>query len=250
MNRNVIYVIIGTVVIGGGVGAYLYFRKKKNNSELKDKDSNNVSDEKPIETNDDNIDNKIEDKKTDKKDKPSKKTSEKDTDISTIIKYQKSVGIVPNESELKSKDKVFLDKWSDAIKKKTKKGGFLFNNRIYTLKKGKKSISNPIGKNVVALPFQSESKISLNMPSVLETLGGFYGKITDWKFDSKGNLYVYGKPALIGGRWWLADTIATTGTGKDIKKLGLLGMYKKLSFTGGEEEIWAGFDNNFDITIK
>jgi len=247
MKKGVVYAIIGTVLIGGGIGAYLYFRKKKNTNELKDSDSNNVSDEKPIETNDDNIDNKIEYKKTDKKDKPSnktdkndtpsKKTSEKDTDISTIIKYQKSVGIVPNKSELKSKDKAFLDKWADAINKKTKKGGFLFNNRIYTLKKGKKSIANPIGKSVYSTPFVSQSKLSLNLPSVIDTFGGMYGKITDWKFDSKGNLYVYGKTlSSFGSRWWLANTITTSLTGN-----------KKLSFTGGEEEIWAGFDDNFDI---
>ena len=240
MNKNLLLIIIGTALIGGGVGAYLYFRKKKNNSELKNEDSNNVSDEKPTETNDDNGDTKIEDKKTDKKiDKPSKKTSEKDTDIKTIIKYQKSVDVVPSESELKSKDKVFLDKWADAINKKTKKGGFLYNNRIYTLKKGKKSISNPIGKSIYATPFVSHSKISLNYPSVIETTGGNYGKINDWKFDSKGNLYVYGKTALLGSRWWLADTITTSAIGN-----------KKLSFSGGEEEIWAGFDNNFDVTFK
>jgi hypothetical protein len=66
-----------------------------------------------------------------------------------------------------------------------------------------------------------------------------YGKITDWKFDSKGNLYVYGKTlSSFGSRWWLADTITTSALGN-----------KKLSFTGGEEEIWAGFDNNFDVSF-
>jgi hypothetical protein len=246
MNKGIIYAVIGTVLIGGGIGAYLYFRKKKNTNELKDSDATNVVDEQTTDNDDKNVaDNQVKDNKSDKKDKsnkkdkPSKKTSEKDNDIKTIIKYQKSVNVVPNESALKGKDEQFLSKWADAINKKTKRGGFLFNNRIYTLKKGEKSISNPIGKSVYSTPFVSHSKLSLNLPSVIDTYGGMYGKITDWKFDSKGNLYVYGKTlSSFGSRWWLADTITTSAVGN-----------KKLSFTGGEEEIWAGFDNNFDVSF-
>ena len=246
MKKGIIYAVIGTVLIGGGIGAYLYFRKKKNTNELKDSDATNVVDEQTTDNDDKNVaDNKVKDDKSDKKDKsnkkdkPSKKTSEKDNDIKTIIKYQKSVNVVPNESALKGKDEQFLSKWADAINKKTKRGGFLFNNRIYTLKKGEKSISNPIGKSVYSTPFVSHSKLSLNLPSVIDTYGGMYGKITDWKFDSKGNLYVYGKTlSSFGSRWWLANTITTSAVGN-----------KKLSFTGGEEEIWAGFDNNFDVSF-
>ena len=246
MNKGIIYAVIGTVLIGGGIGAYLYFRKKKNTNELKDSDATNVVDEQTTDNDDKNVaDNKVKDDKSDKKDKsnkkdkPSKKTSEKDNDIKTIIKYQKSVNVVPNESALKGKDEQFLSKWADAINKKTKRGGFLFNNRIYTLKKGEKSIANPIGKSVYSTPFVSKSKLSLNSPSYIDTNGGAIGKITDWKFDSKGNLYVYVKTLLsFGGRWWLANTISTSWLGN-----------KKLSFTGGEEEIWAGFDNNFDVSF-
>jgi hypothetical protein len=246
MNKGIIYAVIGTVLIGGGIGAYLYFRKKKNTNELKDSDATNVVDEQTTDNDDKNVaDNKVKDDKSDKKDKsnkkdkPSKKTSEKDNDIKTIIKYQKSVNVVPNESALKGKDEEFLGKWADAINKKTKRGGFLFNNRIYTLKKGEKSIANPIGKSVYSTPFVSKSKLSLNSPSYIDTNGGAIGKITDWKFDSKGNLYVYVKTLLsFGGRWWLANTISTSWLGN-----------KKLSFTGGEEEIWAGFDNNFDVSF-
>jgi|688.fasta_scaffold173159_2 hypothetical protein len=246
MNKGIIYAVIGTVLIGGGIGAYLYFRKKKNTNELKDSDATNVVDEQTTDNDDKNVaDNKVKDDKSDKKDKsnkkdkPRKKTSEKDNDIKTIIKYQKSVNVVPNESALKGKDEEFLGKWADAINKKTKRGGFLFNNRIYTLKKGEKSIANPIGKSVYSTPFVSKSKLSLNSPSYIDTNGGAIGKITDWKFDSKGNLYVYVKTLLsFGGRWWLANTISTSWLGN-----------KKLSFTGGEEEIWAGFDNNFDVSF-
>jgi len=251
MKKGVIYAIIGTVLIGGGIGAYLYFRKKKNTNELKDSDSNNVVDKQITDNDDKNVadkkvkgnkanDDKLNKKdKVNKKDKPSNKTSEKDTDIKTIIKYQKSVNVVPNESALKGKDEEFLGKWADAINKKTKRGGFLFNNRIYTLKKGEKSISNPIGKSVYSTPYVSHSKLSLNLPSVIDTDGGMFGKITDWKFDSKGNLYVYGKTlSSVGSRWWLANTITTSLVGN-----------KKLSFTGGEEEIWAGFDDNFDVSF-
>jgi len=246
MKKGIIYAVIGTVLIGGGIGAYLYFRKKKNTNELKDSDATNVVDEQTTDNDDKNVaDNKVKDDKSDKKDKsnkkdkPSKKTSEKDNDIKTIIKYQKSVNVVPNESALKGKDEQFLSKWADAINKKTKKGGFLFNNIINKLKKGEKSISNPIGKSVYSTPFVSHSKLSLNLPSVIDTYGGMYGKITDWKFDSKGNLYVYGKTlSSFGSRWWLANTITTSAVGN-----------KKLSFTGGEEEIWAGFDNNFDVSF-
>jgi hypothetical protein len=107
------------------------------------------------------------------------------------------------------------------------------------LKKGEKSIANPIGKSVYSTPFVSKSKLSLNSPSYIDTNGGAIGKITDWKFDSKGNLYVYGKTlSSFGSRWWLANTITTSAVGN-----------KKLSFTGGEEEIWAGFDNNFDVSF-
>ena len=246
MNKGIIYAVIGTVLIGGGIGAYLYFRKKKNTNELKDSDATNVVDEQTTDNDDKNVaDIKVNDDKPDKKDKsnkkdkPRKKTSEKDNDIKTIIKYQKSVNVVPNESALKGKDEQFLSKWADAINKKTKRGGFLFNNRIYTLKKGEKSIANPIGKSVYSTPFVSKSKLSLNSPSYIDTNGGAIGKITDWKFDSKGNLYVYVKTLLsFGGRWWLANTISTSWLGN-----------KKLSFTGGEEEIWAGFDNNFDVSF-
>ena len=246
MKKGIIYAVIGTVLIGGGIGAYLYFRKKKNSNELKDSDATNVVDEQTTDNDDKNVaDNQVKDNKADKKDKsnkkdkPSNKTSEKGNDIKTIIKYQKSVNVVPNESALKGKDEQFLSKWADAINKKTKRGGFLFNNRIYTLKKGEKSISNPIGKSVYSTPFVSQSKLSLNLPSVIDTFGGMYGKITDWKFDSKGNLYVYGKTlSSVGSRWWLANTITTSAVGN-----------KKLSFTGGEEEIWAGFDNNFDVSF-
>jgi len=251
MKKGVIYAIIGTVLIGGGIGAYLYFRKKKNTNELKDSDSNNVVDKQITDNDDKNVadkkvkgnkanDDKLNKKdKVNKKDKPSNKTSEKDTDIKTIIKYQKSVNVVPNESALKGKDEEFLGKWADAINKKTKRGGFLFNNRIYTLKKGEKSIANPIGKSVYSTPFVSKSKLSLNSPSYIDTNGGAIGKIFDWKFDSKGNLYVYVKTIFsFGGRWWLANTISTSFLGN-----------KKLSFTGGEEEIWAGFDDNFDVSF-
>ena len=111
MNKGIIYAVIGTVLIGGGIGAYLYFRKKKNTNELKDSDATNVVDEQTTDNDDKNVaDNKVKDDKSDKKDKsnkkdkPSKKTSEKDNDIKTIIKYQKSVNVVPNESALKGKD--------------------------------------------------------------------------------------------------------------------------------------------------
>lgn len=216
MKKGILYAIIGVVIIGGGIGAYFYFRKNKNDKNQTDSDSNDVSDNKQSY-------NKPDKKnESNKENKPSKKPSEKDSDIKTIMKYQKSVNVVPKESELKNKDANFLSKWADAINRKTKRGGFLYNNRIYTLKKGLKSISNPIGKRVYSTPFVSHYKLSLDYPSVIDMVGGVYGKITDWKFDSKGNLYVYTKTLTsIGNSWWLADTITTSLSGEKLSFDGL-----------------------------
>ena len=64
MNKGIIYAVIGTVLIGGGIGAYLYFRKKKNTNELKDSDATNVVDEQTTDNDDKNVaDIKVNDDK-------------------------------------------------------------------------------------------------------------------------------------------------------------------------------------------
>ena len=99
MNKTIIYILVGTALIGGSIWAFIYFRNRnKDNSDI---DSDSDDDKKP--SND------------------KKPSSEKDGDIKIISNYQKSVGIKPNESKLREKGADFLEKWANAIEKKTQR---------------------------------------------------------------------------------------------------------------------------------
>ena len=258
MNKKLIWIIVGTVVVGGGIGAYFYF-KKKNKGNLKNEEIDGDGNNPTINTNDntndntdDNSNNNPTNKRTDKsKDKSNDKSKdksndkpqkdEKQKDIDKIVKYQKSIGVTPKESQLNGKDKKFLSVWADAIDKKPKSRGFLYNNYIYSLSKGIKNIKNPKGKSVYSrFGVKYKGDVDDKVASVVSgTAGEMLGKIDGWKFDKSGNLYVYLPNRLGLQKWFEAKGLSTsyfTNT--------------KLSFTGGEEEVWAGFDDNFDITFR
>ena len=61
------------------------------------------------------------------------------------------------------------------------------------------------------------------------------GKVKSMWATSEG-LWFYMPDKSSFYKWYLAKDTTTTKPSS--------------SFSGGEEEIWAGFDNNFDITFK
>jgi hypothetical protein len=124
----------------------------------------------------------------------------------------------------------FVKKWAETIGKE--RTAFIWAEQVYRTKTGERVMDyNPLKFNLktskVATLRASASKDSAGTGI---KAGEELGKGGDIKFNNQ-NLYIY----LPNKKKWIASI--------NVKKA-------SSSFTGGEEEIWAGFDDNFDITFK
>jgi hypothetical protein len=151
-----------------------------------------------------------------------------DEDIRRIIDF--ATGKKSNEGYLKSSPKTFVKKWSDTIK--NKKTAFIWANQVYRTKTGEQVMSfNPTifnlktskGGNLRASPNPQSSPTQISA-------GVNLGKGSAVAF-SDPYLYIY----LPSKSKWIASSLVSKASS---------------SFTGGEEEIWAEFDDNFDISFK
>jgi len=124
----------------------------------------------------------------------------------------------------------FVKKWAETIGKD--KTAFIWANQVYRTKTGERVMDyNPLIFNLktskVATLRASASKDSAGTGI---KAGEELGKGGDIKFNNP-YLYIY----LPNEKKWIASI--------NVKK-------STSSFTGGEEEIWAGFDNNFDVSFR
>jgi hypothetical protein len=124
----------------------------------------------------------------------------------------------------------FVKKWAETIGKD--KTAFIWANQVYRTKTGERVMDyNPLIFNLktskVATLRASASKDSAGTGI---KAGEELGKGGDIKFNNP-YLYIY----LPNKKKWIASI--------NVKKA-------SSSFTGGEEEIWAGFDNNFDVSFR
>jgi hypothetical protein len=124
----------------------------------------------------------------------------------------------------------FVKKWAETIGKE--RTAFIWANQVYRTKTGERVMDyNPLIFNLktskVATLRASASKDSAGTGI---KAGQELGKGGDIKFNNP-YLYIY----LPNKKKWIASI--------NVKKA-------SSSFTGGEEEIWAGFDNNFDVSFR
>ncbi len=155
-------------------------------------------------------------------------TTLKDEDINRIINF--ATGKKATENYLKSSQKTFVKKWSDTIK--NKKTAFIWADQVYRTKTGDRVMDfNPTSFNLKTSK-GGNLRASANPQSTPTKIdaGVNLGKGSAVAF-SDPYLYIY----LPSKSKWIASSL--------VKKA-------SSSFTGGEEEIWAGFDDNFDITFK
>jgi hypothetical protein len=133
-------------------------------------------------------------------------------------------------SYLNSANQDFVKKWAETIGKE--RTAFIWANQVYRTKTGERVMDyNPLIFNLktskVATLRASASKDSAGTGI---KAGEELGKGGDIKFNNP-YLYIY----LPNKKKWIASI--------NVKKA-------SSSFTGGEEEIWAGFDNNFDVSFR
>jgi len=152
----------------------------------------------------------------------------KDEDINRIVNF--ATGNKSNENYLKSTNKTFVKKWSDTIK--NNKTAFIWANQVYRTKTGERVMDfNPIIFNLKTKA-GGNLRAEANPKSTATEIkaGVSLGKGSAVAF-SNPYLYIY----LPNKKKWIASSLVTKASS---------------SFTGGEEEIWAGFDDNFEITFK
>jgi len=152
----------------------------------------------------------------------------KDEDINRIINF--ATGNKSNENYLKSSPKTFVKKWSDTIK--NNKTAFIWADPVYRTKTGERVMDfNPTIFNLKTSK-GGNLRAEANPKSTATEIkaGVSLGKGSAVAF-SNPYLYIY----LPNKKKWIASSLVTKASS---------------SFTGGEEEIWAGFDDNFDITFK
>ena len=141
-----------------------------------------------------------------------------------------ATGSKAKSSYLNSANQDFVKKWAETIGKD--KTAFIWANQVYRTKTGERVMDyNPLIFNLktskVATLRASASKDSAGTGI---KAGEELGKGGDIKFNNP-YLYIY----LPNKKKWIASI--------NVKKA-------SSSFTGGEEEIWAGFDNNFDVSFR
>jgi hypothetical protein len=152
--------------------------------------------------------------------------------IDTIIGA--SMGAKAEKTYLLKTNVEYVNKWADAIK--NKKNAFIWANQVYRTKTGDKVLEyNPIGRKYYAKITGEIGKLnpSDDSTAVRWDKGKELGKVTSVSYNNGVWLYI---PSMNIYKWYKVDYVTTTKPSS--------------SFSGGEEEIWAGFDNNFDITFK
>ena len=156
--------------------------------------------------------------------------------IDKIIGF--ATGRIATKTYLSQTNPAFVSDWANAITKN--KRAFIWANQVYQTKTGDKVLEyNPIGvkhyMKISGTVKMDASDDSIGVPLV-KGLGVGTAKAVDynnglWLFVPNGGVGFY------GAKWVKANNVTK------IKP-------SSIGFSGGEEEIWAGFDNNFDITFK
>jgi len=124
----------------------------------------------------------------------------------------------------------FVKKWAETIGKE--RTAFIWANQVYRTKTGERVMDyNPLIFNLkTSKDATLRASASKDSAGTGIKAGQELGKGGDVKF-SNPYLYIY----LPNKKKWIASI--------NVKKA-------SSSFTGGEEEIWAGFDNNFDVSFR
>jgi hypothetical protein len=124
----------------------------------------------------------------------------------------------------------FVKKWAETIGKE--RTAFIWANQVYRTKTGERVMDyNPLIFNLkTSKDATLRASASKDSAGTGIEAGQELGKGGDVKF-SNPYLYIY----LPNKKKWIASI--------NVKKA-------SSSFTGGEEEIWAGFDNNFDVSFR
>ena len=141
-----------------------------------------------------------------------------------------ATGNKATESYLNSTNQDFVKKWAENIG--NEKTAFIWANQVYRTKTGERVMDfNPTSFNLKTTK-DSTLRASANQNSTGTPIKGgeSLGKGSAVAFDNP-YLYIY----LPNKKKWIWSKVVQKASS---------------SFTGGEEEIWAGFDDNFDITFK
>ena len=133
-------------------------------------------------------------------------------------------------SYLNSANQDFVKKWAETIGKE--RTAFIWANQVYRTKTGERVMDyNPLIFNLkTSKDATLRASASKDSAGTGIKAGQELGKGGDVKF-SNPYLYIY----LPNKKKWIASI--------NVKKA-------SSSFTGGEEEIWAGFDDNFDVSFR
>ena len=133
-------------------------------------------------------------------------------------------------SYLNSANQDFVKKWAETIGKE--RTAFIWANQVYRTKTGERVMDyNPLIFNLkTSKDATLRASASKDSAGTGIKAGQELGKGGDVKF-SNPYLYIY----LPNKKKWIASI--------NVKKA-------SSSFTGGEEEIWAVFDNNFDVSFR
>ena len=133
-------------------------------------------------------------------------------------------------SYLNSTNQDFVKKWAQTIG--NQKSAFIWANQVYRTKTGERILDyNPLIFNLSTnknATLRDDASPQANGTSI--EAGVSLGKGGDIKFYNP-YLYIY----LPNKKKWISSNY--------VKK-------SSSSFTGGEEEVWAGFDNNFDVSFR
>jgi hypothetical protein len=141
-----------------------------------------------------------------------------------------ATGNKAKESYLNSTNQDFVKKWSENIK--NKKTAFIWAEQVYRTKTGERVMDyNPLKFNLKTTK-DAVLRENANQKSTSTPIKGgqSLGKGSAVAFDNP-YLYIY----LPNKKKWIWSKVVTKASS---------------SFTGGEEEIWAGFDDNFDVSFR
>jgi hypothetical protein len=141
-----------------------------------------------------------------------------------------ATGSKAKSSYLNTANQDFVKKWAETIGKE--RTAFIWANQVYRTKTGERVMDyNPLIFNLkTSKDATLRASASKDSAGTGIKAGQELGKGGDVKF-SNPYLYIY----LPNKKKWIASI--------NVKK-------SSSSFTGGEEEIWAGFDNNFDVSFR
>jgi len=150
-----------------------------------------------------------------------------------------ATGRLATKTYLSQTNPSFVNTWANAVT--NNKRTFIWANQVYRTKTGDKVLEyNPIGvkhyAKITGTIKMDASDDSIGLPMVKGISLG-----TAKAVDYNNGLWLFlpdKSLAFYGAKWVKASSLTK------VKPTSIIG------FSGGEEEIWAGFDNNFDITFK